>query len=416
MPDIRPKLLIVEDDAGLQRQLRWSYDEYSIVMAADRAEAIELLRAESPPVVTLDLGLPPDPDGVSEGFAVLEDILRIAPETKVIVASGHGDRESARRSIALGAWDFYQKPVDLDSLRHIVGRAFHVHRLEAENRRLASRGPADQRILGRIVTGAPEMATVARMAERAAASDAPVWLSGAAGTGKRLLARALHEAGGRAEGPFVTVEGAGWTDADSFDADWTAARGGTLYLVTPEAVPAAGQSLLIAAMRDGGGSVRLIAGSLDQGCGALRDTLAQAVIALPPLAARTGDAALLARYFTARDAPALNPGVAGLAADALTAVAAFGWPGNIRALEERIRQALLRAEGRMLTARDIDLSPDGAAVPPPLSLRAAREAAERHAVEQALARCAGNLSDAARLLGISRPTLYALLKAHDMQP
>ena len=205
MADTRPKLLIIEDDPGLQRQLRWAYDGYQLFIAGDRAEALEILRAEEPPVVTLDLGLPPDPDGVSEGMAALAQILAERPATKVIVASGHGDRASARRVIGEGAWDFYQKPVDIDSLGHIVARAFHVHALEEENRRLAQAVPEDGRVLGRMITAAPEMLKVARMIERVANANVTVMLLGASGTGKELLARGLHEASARASGAFVAI-------------------------------------------------------------------------------------------------------------------------------------------------------------------------------------------------------------------
>src|SRR3954465_1950363 len=150
----KPRLLIVEDDEGLQRQLRWAYDDYDVLVASDREAAINLLRAEEPPVVTLDLGLPPDPDGVSEGFATLEAILALKPDTKVIVASGHGARESALRAIASGAYDFYRKPVDIDELGLIVGRAFALHALEAENARLAVAGEGHA-VLGGLVTAAP---------------------------------------------------------------------------------------------------------------------------------------------------------------------------------------------------------------------------------------------------------------------
>ncbi|RYD46031.1 MAG: PEP-CTERM-box response regulator transcription factor, partial [Sphingomonadales bacterium] len=198
-----PKLLIVEDDAGLQRQLRWAYDGYEIFTASTREEAIALVRAEEPPVVTLDLGLPPDPDGTAEGFATLETILKLRPDTKVIVASGHGARESMLRAIEMGAWDFYQKPIDIDALGLIVARAFHVHALEAENRRLAQRAEAGA-VLGGMITGAPEMLKVTRTIERVAGADVSVMLLGASGTGKELLARGLHDAS-RRKGAFVAI-------------------------------------------------------------------------------------------------------------------------------------------------------------------------------------------------------------------
>jgi two-component system NtrC family response regulator len=196
----KAKLLIVEDDEGLQRQLRWAYDDYEVLIASDRNAAIDLLRSQEPPVVTLDLGLPPDPDGVSEGFATLETILSLKPETKVIVASGHGARESALRAISSGAYDFYQKPVDIDQLGIIVRRAFQLHGIEGENRRLEAQVGDDRTVLGTMITAAPEMLKVSRTIERVANAAVSVMLLGASGTGKELLARGLHR-GERAAGP-----------------------------------------------------------------------------------------------------------------------------------------------------------------------------------------------------------------------
>ncbi|RZM05432.1 MAG: PEP-CTERM-box response regulator transcription factor, partial [Sphingomonas sp.] len=199
----RPVLLIVEDDLGLQRQLRWAYEGYEIVVASDRAQALDAVRAHEPAVVTLDLGLPPDPDGVTEGFATLRDILAMKPDTKVIVASGHGARESALQAIADGAWDFYAKPIDIDALGMIVSRAFHVHALEAENRRLAAR--IDAGGFGGLISASPEMAVVTRTLERVAPANVSVMLLGASGTGKELLARGLHDASPRSRGNFVAI-------------------------------------------------------------------------------------------------------------------------------------------------------------------------------------------------------------------
>src|SRR5690349_17366026 len=195
-------LLVVEDDEGLQRQLKWAYDGYEVVCAGDRASAIDALRAREPAVMTLDLGLPPDPDGTDEGFLALAEILYLKPDTKVIVASGHGARESALKAIGMGAYDFYKKPVDIDELGLIVARAFHLHAIEEENRRLSSEGGAA--VLGSIITAAPEMAKVARTIERVATADVAVMLLGASGTGKELLARAVHEKSGRG-GAFVAI-------------------------------------------------------------------------------------------------------------------------------------------------------------------------------------------------------------------
>lgn len=203
MSDNKPKLLIVEDDAGLQAQLKWAYPDFDVIIAGDRASALAALRADEPPVVTLDLGLPPDPDGTSEGFAVLDEIMALKPDTKVIVATGHGARESALQAIASGAYDFYQKPVEIETLCLIVQRAWQLHQIEAENRRLTSETVQDSKVLGRLITGAPEMLKVARTIERSANTNVSVMLLGASGTGKELLARGLHDASDRAGGAFV---------------------------------------------------------------------------------------------------------------------------------------------------------------------------------------------------------------------
>jgi two-component system NtrC family response regulator len=205
MSDKKPKLLIVEDDQGLQAQLKWAYDDFEVIIAGDRDAALTALRAEAPPVVTLDLGLPPDPDGTSEGFAVLDAIMALKPDTKVIVASGHGARESALQAIERGAYDFYQKPLDIAALGLIVRRAFALRAIEEENRRLVASASADKTVLGRMITGAPEMVKVARTIERVAKTSVSVMLLGASGTGKELLAKGLHEASDRAGGPFVAI-------------------------------------------------------------------------------------------------------------------------------------------------------------------------------------------------------------------
>ncbi|MBX9727766.1 MAG: sigma 54-interacting transcriptional regulator, partial [Sphingopyxis sp.] len=201
----KQKLLVVEDDPGLQTQLRWAYEDYEVLVAGTREEALALLRAEEPAVVTLDLGLPPDPDGVSEGFRTLGEILSCAPDTKVIVASGHNARESALTAIAGGAWDFYQKPVDIDELGAIVRRAFHVRNLEEENRRLMAAVPGELTMLGGLITAAPEMTRVVRTIEKVAGANVSVMLLGASGTGKELLAKGLHEASPRRAKAFVAI-------------------------------------------------------------------------------------------------------------------------------------------------------------------------------------------------------------------
>jgi len=440
------KLLIVEDDLGLQRQLRWAYEGYEVLTAADRAGAIEALRAHEPAVVTLDLGLPPDPDGVSEGFATLADILRLKPDTKVIVASGHGARDSALRAIAEGAWDFYHKPIDIDALGLIVARAFHVHALEAENRRLATSAPAGA---GGIITASEAMQKVLRTVERVAAADVSVMLLGASGTGKELLARALHD-GSRRKGAFVAIncaaipetlleselfgheKGAFTGAVKTTEGKIEAAQGGTLFLDEVGDIPLPLQVKLLRFLQErvieriGGRKAipvdtRIVCAThrnLEAMVAAetfredLYYRLAEIVVRIPSLAERPGDALLLARHFIAKYAKAMGSGVNGLAPDAATAIAGWRWPGNVRELENRVKRAVIMAEGKKVTAADLDLAAPEAAEP--LNLKAVREAADRAAIAQALSRASGNISNTAKLLGISRPTLYDLLKSYDI--
>jgi two-component system NtrC family response regulator len=446
-----PVLLIVEDDEGLQRQLKWAYEGYRVVAATDRAEAVDLVRLHEPAVVTLDLGLPPDPDGTTEGFATLTEILALKPDTKVIVASGHGARESALKAIALGAYDFYRKPVDIDELGLIVSRAFHLAGIEAENRRLAMSGGDAQTVLGSIVTAAPEMLGVARTIERVAGANVSVMLLGASGTGKELLARAVHEKSPRIAGQFVAINCAAipenLLEAELFGYERGAftgavkttpgkieqAQGGTLFLDEVGDIPLPLQVKLLRFLQErvieriGGRSpiavdTRIVCAThqdLDamQAAGSFREDLyyrlAEIVVPIPSLADRSGDAVLLARHFTTRFARELQVKVDGLAPDAVEAIAAYRWPGNVRELENRIKRAVIMADGKSVTAADLDLpSSGGAEEPAAINLRAAREVADRRAIRHAMSRTDNNISGAAKLLGISRPTLYDLLKQY----
>lgn len=444
------KLLIVEDDAGLQRQLRWAYEGYEIHCAANREEAIAVLRAEEPQVVTLDLGLPPDPDGTREGFALLETILKLRPGTKVIVASGHGARESMLHAISLGAWDFYQKPIDIDALGLIVARAFHVHALEAENRRLVERAESGA-VLGGMITGAPEMLKVTRTIERVAGTDVTVMLLGASGTGKELLARGLHDAS-RRKGAFVAIncaaipetlleselfgheKGAFTGAVKTTEGKIEQAQGGTLFLDEVGDIPLALQVKLLRFLQERVieriGGRKPIAVDTRVVCATHQDLeamvadgrfredlyyrLAEIVVRIPGLAERPGDPGLIARHFLKRYAAAMNSGARSFSPDALAAIDAWRWPGNVRELENRVKRAVIMADGKQVTAADLDL--DGAADDGPINLKAAREIADRRAIRHALARAEGNISGTARLLGISRPTLYDLMKAYDLQP
>ncbi|KZY57576.1 sigma-54-dependent Fis family transcriptional regulator [Erythrobacter sp. HI0063] len=451
----KPKLLVVEDDSGLQAQLKWAYEDFEVVQATDREEALAALRLHSPAVVTLDLGLPPDPDGTSEGFAVLDAIMAMKPDTKVIVASGHDARESALQAIDRGAYDFYAKPVDIDELGLIVRRAFGLHRIEAENRRLASSVGSDRTVLGTMITAAPEMLKVVRMIERVAETDASVMLLGASGTGKELLAKGLHERSNRAARPFIAIncaaipetlleselfghEKGAFTGAiRTVEGKIEQADGGTLFLDEVGDIPLALQVKLLRFLQErtieriGGRKAiavdtRIVCAThqdLDRmiADGTFREDLfyrlAEIVVKIPALAERTGDAVLLAKAFLARFAAKMNPAVKGFAADALAAIDEWAWPGNVRELENRVKRAVIMADAKLVTAEDLDFDgADGESSELPLNLKSARERADRKVIRRALARSEGNISSSAKLLGISRPTLYDLLKQYDLQP
>jgi len=452
-PPSLPKLLIVEDDPGLQAQLKWAYEDFEVFIAGDRATALALLRSEEPPVVTLDLGLPPDPDGTSEGFAVLDAIMALKPDTKVIVASGHGARESALRAIQHGAYDFYQKPVDIDSLGLIVRRALHLHRIETENRQLADRAPQDNRVLGRLITAAPEMVKVARTIERVAGTRVSVMLLGASGTGKELLAKGLHDASPRAQGAFVAIncaaipenlleselfgheKGAFTGAVKTTEGKIEQASGGTLFLDEVGDIPIQLQVKLLRFLQErtieriGGRrsievDTRIVCATHQNLEAMITDgrfredlfyRLAEIVVRIPSLVERPGDAPLLAKVFLTRFAGEMNPAVKGFAPDALAAIDAWTWPGNVRELENRVKRAVIMADGKLVCASDLDLAEPSEEAGNPLNLKTAREVTDRKMIRHALARSEGNISNTARLLGISRPTLYDLLKQYDLQ-
>lgn len=448
------KLLVVEDDPGLQTQLKWAYEDYQVLVAGDHDAAIELLRAEEPDVVTLDLGLPPDPDGTREGFRTLKAILEAKPDTKVIVVSGHGERASALTAIASGAWDFYQKPIDIEELGLIVRRAFHVRELEVENARLAGQGSSDNRVLGGLITGAPEMLKVARTIERVANLGVSVMLLGASGTGKELLARGLHEASARRDGAFVAIncaaipenlleselfgheKGAFTGAVKTTEGKIELAHGGTLFLDEVGDIPLPLQVKLLRFLQERTieriGGRKAIPVDTRIVCATHRDLdamiaeqsfrddlyyrLAEMVVKIPSLAERPGDAVLLARHFLHQYAPEMNPAVRGFAPDALQAIDEGRWPGNVRELENRIKRAVIMADGKLVMREDLDMAGQAADGEEAwLNLRSAREAADRVAIRRAMTQSEGNISSAAKLLGISRPTLYDLLKQYRMQ-
>jgi len=452
----KPKLLIVEDDPGLCAQYRWAFPAYRVLIANDRAAAEQMARREEPAVVLLDLGLPPDAEGVSEGFAALEALRRALPRLPVVVASGQGQRENALRAVSLGAYDFQEKPVDLAVLRTVLERAVRLRELEEENLRLAA-APRTSPVQG-IVTADEGMLKVCRTVERLGPVSVPVLLLGESGTGKEALARALHEMGPRARGPFVAINCAAipenLLESELFGHERGAftgavrqvigkietASGGTLFLDEIGEMPGTLQAKLLRFLQDqviervGGRApiqvdVRVVSATnqpLEEQAasgrfrGDLLYRLNAVTVRIPPLRERGEDALLLARCFLARHAAGFERRLRGLDPGAAEAVAAYPWPGNVRELENRIRRAALMADGPLVSAADLELTVPGPApedaAEADLDIRAARMRAERGVIERALARSGGSLSAAARLMGISRPTLYGLLDAHGLAP
>ncbi len=445
MADERPLLMIVEDDIGLQKQMRWSFDRYQLVFANDRESALAALRRHEPAVVTLDLGLPPDADGTSEGFATLQEILAFAPSTKVIVLTGQNDRSNALEAVAMGAYDFFAKPFESDLLNTVIDRAYRLADLERENRTLRARQSGSMPLDG-LLTRDPGMLKLARQVERLAPTGVTVLLLGESGTGKEVLARALHQLSPRRDNRFVAINCAAipetLLESELFGHEKGAftgavkltpgkieiAEGGTLFLDEIGDLPPALQSKLLRFLQErkieriGGRSeidvdVRVVCATH---CN-LRERIAQGsfredlfyrlnevVITIPPLRERAGDAALLAHAFVQRFAAQHGRERLALGADALEAISRHPWPGNVRELENCIKRAVIMAEGAAIRAEDLGLE-TGDEQPILLNLRQAREEAERQAVLKVMAHVDGNVARAADLLGISRPTLYDLL-------
>jgi two-component system, NtrC family, response regulator len=439
-------LLIVEDDLALQKQIKWSLDKFESVTANDRESALVQMRRHSPAVVTMDLGLPPDADSVSEGFKLLEQILAVEPDTKVIVLTGQNDQANALRAVALGAYDFFAKPFEPELLNLTIDRAFRLFELQRENRRLREFQQPDA--LAGLTTRDPEMLRVCRTIEKVASSNATVLLLGESGTGKEVLARGLHQASPRRAEKFIAINCAAipenLLESELFGYEKGAftgaakttlgkieiAHGGTLMLDEIGDLPFSLQAKLLRFLQErtiervGGRQeipvdVRIVCATHQDlhalgKEGRFREDLfyrlAEIVVKIPPLRARVGDAALLAHAFVRRFAQEQNRGSLSLAEDAVRAIEAHPWPGNIRELENCIKRAVIMVDGNQLSADDIGLSPPALDdADNSLDLRVIRDRAEKNAIIAAIARVNGNLVKAAELLGVSRPTLYDLM-------
>ncbi len=441
-------LLIVEDDLALQKQIKWTLDRFESVTASDRESALLQVRRHQPSVVTMDLGLPPDPDSVSEGFKLLEQILDLEPNTKVIVLTGQNDQANALRAVAMGAYDFLAKPFEPEVLNLTVDRAKRLAELQAENRRLQALNQPDA--MAGLITRDAEMLRIGRTVERVASSDATILLLGESGSGKEVLAQGLHAASKRA-GRFVAIncaaipenlleselfgyeKGAFTGAAKTTPGKIETAHNGTLMLDEIGDLPHSLQAKLLRFLQErtierlGGRSeipvdVRVVCATHQDlknliAEGRFREDLfyrlAEIVINIPPLRARTGDAVLLSHAFLRRFAQDQRRTSLTFSEDAIQAIEQHAWPGNVRELLNAIKRASIMADSDRLTYQDLGLpAPRSVAAgeQSDLDLRAVREAAERQAIVAALARTNGNIVKAADMLGVSRPTLYDLMK------
>ncbi|HET7313001.1 PEP-CTERM-box response regulator transcription factor [Salinisphaera sp.] len=445
------RLLIVEDDPGLTRQLRWSFEAYEPVFAEDRNSAIDQIRRHEPQVVLLDLGLPPDAEGIEEGMRALSDILRLAPATKVVVVTGNGDESSAIKAVAAGAYDFYQKPVEIQVLELIIQRAFHIWQLERQNRQLRSN--ADRPLHGLIATS-ESMRRIVRQIEKIAPTSATTLLQGDTGSGKEVLARALHRLSPRAEQPFVAINCAAipehLLESELFGYEKGAftgaqkqtlgkielAEGGTLFLDEIGDMAHSLQAKLLRFLQERViervGGRHEIPVNARVVCATHRDLesliaegefredlyyrIAEITIRIPPLRERDSDAIAIAKALFDKANKEHGRALRGFAPEALAAIEYHDWPGNVRELEHRVNRAVILAEGKLIDAADMGLvhpvedSDDGQ-----LNLRQVRDVAERSALEKSLARADGNISKAARFLGVSRPAIYDLMRKHGIE-
>ena len=447
---LRP-LLIVEDDPALQKQIRWAFDQYETLTAGDRESALMQVRRHLPPVVTMDLGLPPDPDSVSEGFKLLEEILTTAPETKVIVLTGQNDRSNALRAVALGAYDFFAKPFEIDMLGLTIDRAYRLYDLQQENVRLQLMHQPD--VLAGLITRDPEVLRVCRTVEKVAVSDATVLVLGESGTGKELIARGVHAASSRRKQRFIAIncaaipenlleselfgyeKGAFTGAAKTTPGKIEVANGGTLMLDEIGDLPMSLQAKLLRFLQErvieriGGRQeipvdVRIVCATHQDLKALIREgrfredlfyRLAEIVVTLPPLRERQGDAALLAHAFVRRFADEYKRGGMTLREDAIRAIETHPWPGNVRELENCIKRAVIMADGSQLTLEDVGLGEVEGDQEVVLDLRLAREDAEKRVIITALGRADGNVLRAAEMLGVSRPTLYDLMHRYGLK-
>jgi two-component system, NtrC family, response regulator len=441
--DRSAQILLVEDDGGLARQMQWALEPYQTVPADTAAEALRKFES-GVPVVILDMGLPPDPDGASEGLKVLDEILNQAPETKVVIVSGNSDRAVALRAVERGAFDFISKPVEIDVLKLIVQRAMRMYELEKENRAL--RFSRDERLPG-LVYASPAMERIARTIERVARTDAGVLILGESGTGKELVASALHQTSARRDARLVAINCASipenLLESELFGHERGAFTGaikqtlgkfeladkGTLFLDEIGDMPLPLQAKMLRFLQNrtfervGGRQtlsvdVRVISATNQPlstlvGEGKFREDLYyrlnEILIEIPPLRDREGDVIILAQHFLNFYNGEMSRNLRGFTEEALAALGAYEWPGNVRELEHRVKRAVIMADGSLINPQDLELA--SGAKPRNLNLRDHVQRLESALLKEALAAGEGNVSRAAKLMGISRQQIYNILAA-----
>lgn len=440
------KLLIVDDDESIRTQMKWALvQDYEVFLAEDRSSALAILARERFAVVTLDLGLPPDPDGTEEGFLLLSAILEKDPLAKVVILTGRSEKEHALHAVAQGAYDFFLKPVQIDELKVVLRRALYVYQLEHENRMLQQRVCNDsfEGMLG----NSPQIQEVFAAIRKVAPTEVSVLIQGESGTGKELAARAIHRMSNRKNGPFVAIncgaipenlleselfghEKGAFTGAHALKKGRIeSAQEGTLFLDEIGELPLPLQVKLLRFLQEqqlvriGGReeisvNVRVIAATNTDLQRSMREgrfredlyfRLRVVTLTMPPLREREGDALLLAKAFIRECAAEAKRKISGFTQQALKTIESYDWPGNIREMENRIKRAVIMAEGTKLTSEDLELGSPYAKYEG-RALKDAREELERELVTRALAKHKGKITQAAAELGISRPTLYELME------
>jgi two-component system NtrC family response regulator len=442
-------LLIVEDDLGLQKQLKWSFESYHTVIAGNRSEAITALRRFVPSVITLDLGLPPDAANASEGLKTLQEILKLAPSSKIIVVTGNDDRDNAIRAVAMGAYDFYQKPIDTDILNLIIERAFQLNELENEHQLLQKK--TTEPLVG-LIASCKKMQDLCRTIEKISPTNATVLLMGESGTGKEVLAKAMHRLSDRSNQAFVAVNCAAipenLLESELFGYEKGAYTGavkqkkgkieyankGTLFLDEIGDLPILLQSKLLRFLQErtieriGGRQeipidVRIICATHQNleaqiNKGKFRLDLyyriSEIVIEIPPLRDRDGDAIVIAIALLKKYCVMHNKKIKSFSLDALATIDAYSWPGNIRELENKIKRAVILSDDTNITLKDLELEKN-TDNPIQVNLKEVRESAEIIAIKNALIHSNNNVSNTAKLLGVTRPTLYSLIEKYGLK-